>query len=448
MANLQVNSSRIFDFIDNKAFETFQNDINLSYNQLIQKTGKGNDFLGWLLLATETLNSTLIKEINIEAKKIQQQSEIVVVVGIGGSYLGTRAVIEALSSNFHSFQKNDTPEIIYAGQNISEDYLFDLLELLNTKEYSIIVISKSGTTTEPALAFRLLKNHIEKKYGKKNAKDRITAITDKEKGALKKLADKEGYTTFVIPDDVGGRYSVLTPVGLLPIAVAGFDIEKLLLGADQMQKELYATSDLSENPACMYAAARNLLYRANKSVEIFVNYQPNLHYLSEWWKQLFGESEGKDHKGIFTASVNFTTDLHSLGQYIQDGKRMVFETMLHIDAPKHTLKVPFVDEDADELNFMANKRINDVNKMAALGTTIAHTDGGVPIIDIHLPEMNEYNLGELLYFFEFTCGVSGYMLGVNPFDQPGVEAYKNNMFALLGKPGFEEKQKEILRKIT
>ncbi len=448
MSTLKVNGSRIFDLVDNKAFETLQNDINLSYSQLIQKTGKGNDFLGWLLLATETLNSTLIKEINIEAKKIQQQSEIVVVVGIGGSYLGTRAVIEALSSNFHSFQKNDTPEIIYAGQNISEDYLFDLLELLNTKEYSIIVISKSGTTTEPALAFRLLKNHLEKKYGKKNAKDRITAITDKEKGALKKLADKEGYTTFVIPDDVGGRYSVLTPVGLLPIAMAGFDIEKLLLGADQMQKELYTSSDLLENPACMYAAARNMLYRDKKSVEIFVSYQPNLHYLSEWWKQLFGESEGKDHKGIFTASVNFTTDLHSLGQYIQDGKRMVFETMLHIDAPKHTLKVPFVDEDADELNFMANKRINDVNKMAALGTTIAHTDGGVPIIDIHLPEMNEYNLGELLYFFEFTCGVSGYMLGVNPFDQPGVEAYKNNMFALLGKPGFEEKQKEILRKIT
>ncbi len=448
MSNLKVNTSRIFDFADNKASETLQNEINLAYNQLIQKTGKGNDFLGWLLLPGETLVSKLINQINIEAKKIRQQSEIVVVVGIGGSYLGTRAVIEALSSNFHSLQKNDTPEIIYAGQNISEDYLFDLLEVLNTKEYSIIVISKSGTTTEPALAFRLLKNHIEKKYGKENAKDRITAITDKEKGALKKLADKEGYTTFVIPDDVGGRYSVLTPVGLLPIAVAGFDIEKLLLGADQMQKELYATSDLSENPACMYAAARNLLYRDKKSVEIFVSYQPNLNYLSEWWKQLFGESEGKDHKGIFTASVSFTTDLHSLGQYIQDGKRMVFETMLHIDVPKHTLKVPFVEEDADELNFMANKRINEVNKMAALGTTIAHTDGGVPIIDIHLPEMNEYNLGELLYFFEFTCGVSGYMLGVNPFDQPGVEAYKNNMFALLGKPGFEEKQKEILRKIT
>ncbi|MEI6123153.1 MAG: glucose-6-phosphate isomerase [Bacteroidota bacterium] len=447
MAVIDININRIFNFVDNEAFQSIQDEVNFAYNQLTQKTGEGNEFLGWLSLASETIHAQLIEKLNHEAKRIQKQSQIVVVVGIGGSYLGARAIIEALSSSFHCYRTDDIPEIIYAGQNISEDYLTDLLELLNRKDYSIIVISKSGTTTEPALAFRLLKNHIEKKYGKVAAKNRITAITDQAKGALKKLAVAEGYSCFVIPDDVGGRYSVLTPVGLLPIAVSGFDIEKLLQGASRMEKELQASSSITENPACQYAAARNLLYRAGKPVEIFVNYQPNLHYFSEWWKQLFGESEGKDKKGIFTASVGFTTDLHSLGQYIQDGLRVIFETMLLIDSPKHTLKVPFEEGDADGLNFLTDKRISDVNKMAALGTTVAHADGGVPVLTITLPELNEYNLGQLMYFFEFACGVSGYLMEVNPFNQPGVEAYKNNMFALLGKHGYEVLQKEILGKI-
>ncbi len=446
MAIFKININRIFDFIQKEAFDAIQTDVNLAYNNLIQKTGEGRDFLGWLQLASETMSSPLVDKIEAVAKKIQSQSKLVVVVGIGGSYLGARAVIEALSSNFHTLDSNGFPEIIYAGQNISEDYLFELLQLLDKKDYSIIVVSKSGTTTEPALAFRLLKDHIEKKYGLANAKERIVAITDKQRGALKKLADAQGYETFQIPDDVGGRYSVLTPVGLLPIAIAGFDIRKLLQGAVQMEQELYTSANIADNPACMYAAARNMLYRAGKPVEIFVNFQPNLHYFSEWWKQLYGESEGKNHKGIFTASVNFTTDLHSLGQYIQDGLRVLFETMLLIDTPKHKLNVPFEETDADGLNFLANKRISDVNKMAALGTTIAHADGGVPVLKIEMPELNEYNLGQLIYFFEFACGISGYLMEVNPFDQPGVEAYKNNMFALLGKPGYEEKQKEILRK--
>jgi glucose-6-phosphate isomerase len=446
MTKLQINPNRIYGFIEKGTIKSLQAEIDICFDQLVQKTGKGNDFLGWLTLPTETLQSELVNRIQQEALKLKQISELVVVVGIGGSYLGARAVIESLSNNFHSFIKSEFPEIIYAGQNISEEYTADLMQLLDKKEYSIIVISKSGTTTEPALAFRLLKKHLENKYGKEKAREHIVAITDKEKGALKKLSDVEKYSTYTIPDDVGGRYSVLTPVGLLPIAVAGFDIEKLLQGAAHMQEELYKTSDMEQNPACMYAAIRNSLYRAGKPVEILVNYQPNLIYISEWWKQLFGESEGKDHKGIFTASVNFSTDLHSLGQYIQDGLRVIFETMLQIEKPNRTMAVPFEENDSDGLNFIAGKPIHEVNKMAALGTTIAHNDGGVPVLHLTLPELNEYTLGELIYFFEFACGISGYMLDVNPFDQPGVEAYKNNMFALLGKPGYEEKRSEILKK--
>ncbi len=448
MTKLQINPNRIYNFVEKGVINSLQGEIDICYHQLIQRKGKGNDFLGWLTLPSETLQSGLVARIQEEALKLKKTSELVVVVGIGGSYLGARAVIESLSHNFHSFVKSDFPEIIYAGQNISEEYFADLMQFLEQKEYSIIVISKSGTTTEPALAFRLLKKHLEKKYGRENARNHIVAITDKEKGALKKLAELEKYPTYTIPDDVGGRFSVLTPVGLLPIAVAGFDIEQLLQGAAQMQEELYKTSDMEQNPACLYAAIRNALYRAGKPIEMLVNYQPNLIYISEWWKQLFGESEGKDHKGIFTASANFSTDLHSLGQYIQDGLRVIFETMLQVEKPSRTMVVPFEENDSDGLNFIAGKQIHEVNKMAALGTTIAHSDGGVPVLSLTLPELNEYTLGELIYFFEFACGISGYMLDVNPFDQPGVEDYKNNMFALLGKPGYEEKRSEILKKIN
>lgn len=447
MTNIQINPNRIYSFVDKDSIKLLQSEVTSCYDQLTQRKGKGNDFLGWLTLPSDT-SPKLISQISEDALKLKTNSEIVVVVGIGGSYLGSRAVIESLSHNFHSFIRSDFPEIIYAGQNISEDYYSDLFQLLDKKDYSIIVISKSGTTTEPALAFRLLKRHIENKYGKDNARSRIIAITDKAKGALKKLADKEKYATYVIPDDVGGRFSVFTPVGLLPIAAAGYDIEQLIKGAANMQNELYKSSDLDVNPACLYAAIRNSLYRSGRSIEILVNYQPNLFYISEWWKQLFGESEGKNHNGIFTASVNFSTDLHSLGQYIQDGLRIIFETMIQIENPSKTLKIPFENDDSDGLNFIAGKRIHEVNDMAALGTTIAHTDGGVPVINITIPELNEYTIGELIYFFEFACGISGYILGVNPFDQPGVEAYKNNMFALLGKPGYEDIRNKILKKIT
>jgi len=446
MANIKINVDRVYSFVGQEKINALQHEIGLNYNELINKTGKGNDFLGWLDLAGETLNSPLIKNITEEAQNIRNQSEAVVVIGIGGSYLGARAIIESLSDHFTHYQKGN-PEIIYAGQHISEEYLYDLLHLLNNKDYSIIVISKSGTTTEPALAFRLLKKHLEQKYGKEQARKRIVAITDQSKGALKKLADSEGYPTFTIPDDVGGRFSVLTPVGLLPIAVAGFDIIKLLEGAASMKAELFKTSTLSDNPACLYAAVRNLLYGSGKPVEMLVNFQPKLFYITEWWKQLFGESEGKEHKGIFPAGANFSTDLHSMGQYIQDGLRILFETMLLVEKPGRNLEVPLEQDDADGLNYLAGKRIHEVNKMAAAGTAIAHNDGGVPVITISLPELNEYNIGELIYFFEFACGISGYMLDVNPFDQPGVEAYKNNMFALLGKAGYEDKQKELLKKM-
>ncbi len=447
MKNISVNIDNIKEFAAKAEVVALQNKIDEHHKSLLEKTGKGNDFLGWIELPAET-DSNLIASINDVAARIREKAEIFIVIGIGGSYLGARAVIEALSNNFEALRKRDNnPLIVYAGHNIGEDYLSELLEVLDDKDYAMTVISKSGTTTEPALAFRLLKNHLENKYGKEEAKSRIIAITDKSRGALKKLADNEGYQTYVVPDDVGGRYSVLTPVGLLPIAVAGFNIEKLIEGASVMQKINVTSSSLESNPMALYAAARNVLYEKGKLIEILVNYQPNLYYFTEWWKQLYGESEGKEGKGIFPAGVNFTSDLHSMGQYIQDGQRILFETVLSVDSPKKEVKIPFDDDNLDGLNYLAGKRVNEVNKMAELGTTIAHVEGGVPNIKIEIPEVNEFYIGELIYFFEMACALSGYILGVNPFDQPGVEAYKRNMFALLAKPGFEKETEEIRKKI-
>jgi glucose-6-phosphate isomerase len=381
------------------------------------------------------------------AKLVAKNIDIFVVIGIGGSYLGAKAVVDALSDSFAHLKERKSPFILFAGQNISEDYLFELRELLKTKEYAMAVISKSGTTTEPALAFRLLKQDIEEKYGKAEANERIVAVTDEKRGALRSLATTEGYKTFVIPDDVGGRYSVLTPVGLLAIAVAGFDIRALVQGAVDMQNATGVDVPFEKNIAAQYAAVRNELYKNGKKVEILVNYNPKLHFLAEWWKQLYGESEGKDGLGIFPASVDFSSDLHSMGQYIQEGERTLFETVLSIASPDREVRIPNDPADLDGLNFLAGKRVDEVNKMAELGTMLAHVDGGVPNIQLVLPKLNEYYLGQVIYFFELACGMSGYTLGVNPFDQPGVEAYKKNMFALLEKPGYEEATKAIKKRL-
>ena len=414
---------------------------------LYEKTGKGNDFLGWVQLPA-SVSEKEIAAIEEVASFYKNNVEIVVVIGIGGSYLGAKAALEALSDNFWAMKDNEYPKVIFAGQNISEDYLYELLALLETKKYGIVVISKSGTTTEPAVAFRLLKAHLEKKAGKAQAKDLITAITDEKRGALRTLSDQEGYRTFVIPDDVGGRFSVLTPVGLLPIAVAGFDIRQMLQGAIDMQKATGPDVPFEKNAAAIYAAARNELYNAGKTIEILAGFHPKLLYLAEWWKQLYGESEGKENKGIFPASVTFTADLHSMGQYIQEGLRNIFETVISVKRTEHKLRIPDDPDNLDTLNFLSEKRIDEVNKMAELGTMLAHVDGGVPNIRIEIPAINEYNIGMLFYFFEIACGISGYMLGVNPFDQPGVEAYKKNMFALLDKPGFEEESRKIKERLT
>ncbi|ASB48891.1 glucose-6-phosphate isomerase [Alkalitalea saponilacus] len=415
--------------------------------KLHDKSGAGNDFLGWMELP-EAITSEELKTIKATADRLSEQSDVVVVTGIGGSYLGARAVIDALSNSFDFLMADrKRPVVLYAGQNIGEDYSHELLELLKDKSFSVVVISKSGTTTEPAIAFRLLKELLEKKHGANEVKNRIVAITDESKGALRTLADREGYQTYVIPDDVGGRFSVLTPVGLLPIAVAGFDIEKLVEGARDMVKATAPDVSFEDNPAAVYAAARNLLYQSGKKTEILVNYHPKLHFLAEWWKQLYGESEGKENKGIFPAAVDFTTDLHSMGQWIQEGERTIFETVISVENSNHTVKVPSDKDDLDSLNYIAGKRVDEVNKMAELGTLVAHVDGGVPNIRISVPQLNEYFLGQLIFFFEKACGISGYVLGVNPFDQPGVEAYKKNMFALLGKPGFEKETEEIRKKL-
>ena len=415
---------------------------------LVSKTGAGNDFLGWIDLPVD-YDKEEFARIKAAAKKIQSDSDVLLVIGIGGSYLGARAAIEFLSHSFYNVLDKSvrkTPEIYFCGNSISSNYLKHLMDVVGDRDYSINMISKSGTTTEPAIAFRAFKEKLEAKYGKKGAAERIYATTDKAKGSLKHLSDEEGYETFVVPDDVGGRFSVLTAVGLLPIAVSGADIDKLMEGAASGRKRALE-NDFEENDALQYAALRNILLRKGKSVEILANYEPAVHYVSEWWKQLFGESEGKDNKGLFPASVDLTTDLHSMGQFIQDGSRVMFETVINIDTPREELTIGEEPVDLDGLNYLAGKTVDFVNKSAMNGTILAHTDGQVPNFMVTVPEVNEFYLGELFYFFEFACGVSGYLLGVNPFNQPGVESYKKNMFALLGKPGYEAQREELLKRL-
>ena len=415
---------------------------------LVSKTGAGNDFLGWIDLPVD-YDKEEFARIKAAAKKIQSDSDVLLVIGIGGSYLGARAAIEFLSHSFYNVLDKSvrkTPEIYFCGNSISSTYLKHLMDVVGDRDFSINMISKSGTTTEPAIAFRVFKEKLEAKYGKKGAAERIYATTDKAKGSLKHLSDEEGYETFVVPDDVGGRFSVLTAVGLLPIAVSGADIDKLMEGAANGGKRALE-NDFEENDALQYAALRNILLRKGKSVEILANYEPAVHYVSEWWKQLFGESEGKDNKGLFPASVDLTTDLHSMGQFIQDGSRVMFETVINIDTPREELTIGEEPVDLDGLNYLAGKTVDFVNKSAMNGTILAHTDGQVPNFMVTVPEVNEFYLGELFYFFEFACGVSGYLLGVNPFNQPGVESYKKNMFALLGKPGYEAQREELLKRL-
>ncbi|KAA6351703.1 Glucose-6-phosphate isomerase [termite gut metagenome] len=444
---IHINIEKTFGFISKESVSTYAAKVKAAQKALEKGTGKGSDFLGWLHLPS-SISKEHIADLKGTAKILRDNCEVVVVAGIGGSYLGARAVIEALSNSFAWLQeKKNNPVIIYAGHNIGEDYLHELTSFLKDKKFGVINISKSGTTTETALAFRLLKKQCEDQRGKETARKVIVAITDAKKGAARITADKEGYKSFIIPDNVGGRFSVLTPVGLLPIAVAGFDIEKLVEGAREMETACGVDVPFEKNIAAIYAATRNELYKQGKKIEILVNFNPKLHYVSEWWKQLYGESEGKEHKGIFPASVDFSTDLHSMGQWIQEGERSIYETVLSVEKTNHTLTVPSDEANLDGLNFLAGKRVDEVNKMAELGTQLAHVDGGVPNIRIVIPELNEYNIGQLLYFFEIGCGISGYLLGVNPFDQPGVEAYKKNMFALLNKPGYEAESKAIRAKI-
>lgn len=443
MENISIDISKVFGSVPKNAIEELQDQVKEKNMALENKTGKGNDFLGWVNLPSSFSDNDL-KEIKLSAEKLASKTDVIVVIGIGGSYLGTRAVSEALSHSFLSLKgKRKHPLILYAGQNIGEDYLNELMEILLDCRYGIIVISKSGTTTEPAIAFRILKGHLENKAGKKAARELIIAVTDARKGALRTMAENENYKTYVIPDDIGGRYSVLTPVGLVPLAASGVDISVLMEGARSMEKMTLSDKPFDENPAALYAATRYALYRSGKRIEILANYDNKLHFMAEWWKQLYGESEGKEGKGIYPASVDLTADLHSMGQYIQEGERMLIETILSVNEPHSRLTIPKDPENLDGLNFMAGKRLDEVNKMAELGTLLAHVDGGVPNIRISLPRLNEYYLGQLIYFFEKACGISGYLLGVNPFDQPGVEAYKKNMFALLEKPGFEEETRKI-----
>lgn len=444
MENISIQLEKVFGFIPKEEIYGYAAKCETAQEMLHQSTGKGNDFLGWLNLPG-SISEEFLNDVLATAEGLRKKCEVVVVAGIGGSYLGARAVIDALSNTFSWMQNDGNPKVLFAGHNISEDYLAELMALLQTKSFGIINISKSGTTTETALAFRLLKTLLEEKVGKEEAKTRIVAITDAKRGALRTLSTQEGYKTYVIPDNVGGRYSVLTPVGLLPIAVAGFDIKQFVAGAVAMEKQCAASFE--ENPAALYAATRNALYAQGKKIEILVNYHPKLHFVSEWWKQLYGESEGKENKGLFPASVDLTTDLHSMGQWIQQGERTIFETVISIAQPKETVVIPHDEENLDGLNFLAGKRVDQVNKMAELGTQIAHVDGGVPNLKIVLPELNEYYIGQLLYFFEKGCGISGYVLGINPFDQPGVEDYKKNMFALLEKPGYEEASAAIRKRL-
>lgn len=443
MDNLKLNIARTASFVSAEVLNSMKAEVEAGNKKLHDGNGLGNDFLGWLNLPS-SITEAEFADIENAAKAMREVADYVVVVGIGGSYLGARAVIDGLSNSFDLLiRERKNPVVLFAGQNIGEDYTAELLEFLQDKSFGVVVISKSGTTTEPAIAFRLLKEMVERNFGKEEAKKRIIAVTDKAKGALRTLADREGYKTFIIPDNVGGRFSVLTPVGLVPIAIAGYDIRKLVEGAKDMEKLTGVDVPFDENPACIYAAVRNALYRNGKAIEILVNYQPKLHYFTEWWKQLYGESEGKDGKGIFPAGVDFTTDLHSMGQWIQEGVRNIFETVVSVKSPNKKVVIPSDADNLDALNFLAGKRVDEVNKMAELGTLIAHTDGGVPNIQVEVPLLNEYYLGQLIYFFEKACGISGYTLDVNPFNQPGVEAYKKNMFALLEKPGYEEATKAI-----
>ena len=446
MIQTNTDLKHIRSFVTDEQLREYENKIESTFKTIYDKSGAGNDFLGWVTLPSE-MTKEFIQDIKNQAELLRKKSEVFVVVGIGGSYLGARAVIESLTHQFASLMnKANETQIVYAGHNMSEDYLVELLELLDKKDYSMAVISKSGTTTEPAVAFRILKNHLENKYGKEEAKSRIVAITDKERGALKTLANTEGYKTYIVPDNVGGRYSVLTPVGLLPIAVAGIDIEELVNGALAMEKYCKENSN-SNNVVAQYAVARQALYHDGKTNEILVSYEPRLHYIAEWWKQLYGESEGKEGKGIFPASDTFTTDLHSMGQYIQEGLRNLFETIISVERPSREIRIPLADNDLDQLNYIAGKRLSEVNSTAETATILAHVDGGVPNIIIQIPEISASTIGELIYFFEMGCALSGYMLEVNPFDQPGVEAYKKNMFALLGKKGFEERAASLRERI-
>ena len=439
---MKLDITKAASFLAAGEIEKFEAPVAAAQKALEEGTCPGNDFLGWMHLPS-SITPAFIEEINATAKTLQENCDAVVVAGIGGSYLGARMVIDALSNSFGWLQESRYPRILFAGNNIGEDYLSELVAYLKGVRFGIINISKSGTTTETAITFRLLKRMCEEQRGKEMAQKVIVAVTDAKKGAARTTADKEGYKSFIIPDNVGGRFSVLTPVGLLPIAVAGLDIAQLVKGAQDMEKECGLDVPFQQNPAAVYAAVRNALYQGGKKIEILANYQPKLHNLGEWWKQRYGESEGKDGKGIFPASVDLTTDLHSMGQWIQDGERTIFETVVSVEQPNSTLEVPSDEENLDGLNFLAGKRIDEVNKMAELGTQLAHVDGGVPNLKISIAKLDEYHVGQLIYFFEKGCGISGLLLEVNPFNQPGVEAYKKNMFALLGKPGYEAETEAI-----
>jgi glucose-6-phosphate isomerase len=448
MTHIRFDYSKALSFFGEHELTYLSDAVKVAHHSLHEQTGAGSDYLGWVDLPVD-YDKEEFSRIQKSAEKIKRDSDVLLVIGIGGSYLGARAAIEMLNHSFYNAlpkEKRSAPQVLFLGQNISSTYMRDLMDILEGKDFSINVISKSGTTTEPAIAFRIFRKMLEEKYGVEEARKRIYATTDKSKGALKTLSNDEGYETFVVPDDVGGRYSVLTAVGLLPIAVSGVEIEQMMKGAAEARED-FSKSELTENPAYQYAVVRNVLYNKGKTIEMLINYEPGLQYFSEWWKQLFGESEGKDQKGIFPSSANFSTDLHSLGQYVQEGRRDLFETVIKVQEPRHELKIEKADSDLDGLNYLAGETVDFVNNKAFEGTLLAHTDGGVPNLIVEIPAMDAYTFGYLVYFFEKACAMSGYLLGVNPFDQPGVEAYKVNMFALLGKPGFEEKKAELEKRL-
>ena len=444
MGSVKFDYSKVIGFIKQHEIDCMQSYVDQAHKMIHEKTGLGNDFLGWVDLP-KNYNKEEFSRIKKAAEKVKSDSDVLLVIGIGGSYLGARAAIEMASHSFrNNLSKEDrkSPEIYFVGQNISSTYMMDLLDVIKDKDVSINVISKSGTTTEPAIAFRIFKEFLEKKYGKEEAAKRIYATTDAKKGALRQLADEQGYETFVIPDDIGGRFSVMSAVGLLPIAAAGLDIDEMMKGMADARED-FSTDVIDDNYAYQYAVIRNILHKKGKDIELLVNYEPALHYVNEWWKQLYGESEGKDQKGIFPAAVDFSTDLHSMGQYVQDGKRILFETVINVEQPRKDITIELDDANLDGLNYLAGKGLDFVNHKALQGTVLAHNDGGVPNIIINIPELTPYYFGQLVYFFEKSCGISGYLLGINPFNQPGVEEYKKNMFALLGKPGYEELKEQL-----